>query len=193
MKRNSMVYLLLVAVPLVGLSAPAFAADYASQLAEYKKTNSGPRAEGILDKTNPLISAVLTSDSTHAQSNTTLANVAGLTLTLQSGKTYLVTAVLYTTANAAAGNKVDLGGGTLTVTSFRGLANVTTAAGTFTASRQTALTTGAASTADNFAIEVTGRLVVNAGGTLIVRHAQNVSGANNSTIYAGSYITAQKV
>lgn len=117
MKRCAMLFLALV----VGLfAAPAFSADYNTQLAELRKTNSGARAVGILDAINPLISSVLTTDSTHAQSNTTLANVGGLNVTLQAGKTYIVRAVLFTTANASHGNKVDLGGGTATVTAFRG-------------------------------------------------------------------------
>lgn len=189
MKRCAMLFLALV----VGLfAAPAFSADYATQLAELKKTNSAARAAGILDATNPLLSTVLVTDSTHAQTNTTLAAVTGLSVTLQAGKTYLVKAVLFTTAGAAGGNKVDLGGGTATVTSFRGLAQVY-GTGAPANTRLTAITTSAGATADNTLIVLTARIVVNAAGTLVVRHAQNASDASNSTIFAGSYITAQEV
>lgn len=189
MKRCAMLFLALV----VGLfAAPAFSADYASQLAELKKTNSAARAAGILDATNPLLSTVLTSDSTHAQTNTTLANVAGLSVTLQAGKTYLVRAVLFTTAGASGGNKFDLGGGSATVTSFRGIGKIygTGAPGN---TRLTAITTSFGATADNTHAVIEARIVVNAAGTLIVRHAQNASDASNSTVQAGSYIVAQEV
>lgn len=189
MKRCAMLFLALV----VGLfAAPAFSADYNTQLAELRKTNSGARAVGILDAINPLISSVLTTDSTHAQSNTTLANVGGLSVTLQAGKTYIVRAMLFTTANASHGNKVDLGGGTATVTAFRGVASIFTASAV-TKTRLTALTTSAGNNADNVMIQIEARVVVNAAGSLIVRHAQNTSGATDSIIYAGSFLTAQEI
>lgn len=177
----------------VGLvSAPVFAADYNTQLAELRKTNSGARAAGILDAINPLLSSVLAADSTHAQSNTTLAAVPELSVTLRAGKTYIVRAVLFTTANASHGNKVDLGGGTATVTSFRGVASIFTASAV-AKTRLTAITTSAGNNADNVMVQIEARIVVNAAGSLTVRHAQNTSGASNSTIFAGSFITAQEL
>lgn len=189
MKRCAMLFLALV----VGLLAtPAFSADYATQLSELRKTNSGPRAAGILDAINPLISSVLTTDSTHPQSNTTLAPIPALGVTLRAGKTYMVRAVLFTTANASHGNKVDLGGGTATVTAFRGVSRIYgTAAPANT--RLTAITTSSGANADNLMIVIEARIVVNAAGTLVVQHAQNTSGASNSTVQAGSYITAQEL
>jgi len=174
------------------IASPVYSADYATQLAELRKTNSGARAEGILNALNPLLSTVLTSNSTHPQTNDVLAAVSGLSVTLQAGKTYLVTAVLFTTAGASGGNKVDLGGGTVTATSFRGLAQIY-GTGAPANTRLTALTTSAGATADNTMIVLKARIVVNAAGTLVVRHAQNASNASDSIIYAGSYITAQEL
>jgi hypothetical protein len=189
MKRCAMLFLAHV----VGLfAAPAFSADYTTQLNELRKTNSAARAAGILDATNPLISSVLVTDSTHPQSNTTLAAVPALGVTLRAGKTYLIRAVLFTTANVAHGNKVDLGGGTATVTAFRGIGQIYGAAAPAN-TRLTAITTSIGANADNLMIVLEARIVVNAAGTLVVQHAQNTSGATNSTIQAGSYITAQEV
>lgn len=177
---------------LLFVTLPAQPADYNTQLATYKQTNSSQRSVAILNATNPVLSDTLGANSTHAQTNTTLANVADVEVAVLAGKTYLLRAVLPVTANVGGGNKIDLAGGTATATSFRGVAKIFIAGGVATVAL-TALNTAAGATAVNTLIEIEARIVVNAGGTIVLRHAQNASHASDSIIYAGASLTAQEL
>ena len=115
-------------------------------------------------------------------SNTTLANITGITRDVEAGRAYSFTATL-STSSGAGGVKAGIGG-TATATSIV-YDCFTTEAGTTVQSRATALgtaCTGAAATAAT--ITITGSLVVNAAGTLTVQFAQNSSNGAASSVLA---------
>ena len=117
-------------------------------------------------------------------SDTTLALIPGMTVTLLAGAVYDIEVYITGTANASGGIKLAFGG-TATATSFSADAwtyNTTTVAAqgviTTLSSNLVALT-GAFTTAF-----VTGTIVVNAGGTLTLTGAQNASNGSATTFNA---------
>ena len=127
-------------------------------------------------------------------SDTTLANVTGLSINVVAGRTYSFKAVLYTTSNVAGGVKAAIGG-TATATAIRyeavTLDNAIVAAQT----RATALgtTVGAVTAVTAAMIVITGTITVNAAGTLTVQFAQNASNATASSVLTGSAFIADDV
>jgi len=119
-------------------------------------------------------------------SDTTLANVTGLTATVVAGKFYRFEVKLYTTSNIAGGVKVAIAGtATATAVVYEGL---TTDAGLTTQSRATALATavGAVTAVTAAYILISGTIQVNAAGTLTVQFAQNASNGTASSVLVGS-------
>lgn len=128
-------------------------------------------------------------------SNTTLATATGLTVTLVAGKTYAVEGWLSTTAGASGGLKIALvAAASLSATScrFQALAfNGTTLVANTTV---TALGSNiVANTAVITDVYIKGSIVVNAGGTINVQMAQNVSNGTPSSIFAGSDFSAVRI
>lgn len=126
-------------------------------------------------------------------SDTTLAAVSGLSVTLVAGATYIFSVYLSVTNGAIGGLKVAFGG-TATATQISADAwayNTTTTAaqGNIVALSSSAL----AYTGSVTAAEITGSIVVNAGGTFIVEAAQNASNATPTVINVGSYLQIQRV
>jgi hypothetical protein len=120
-------------------------------------------------------------------SDTTLANVTGLTRNVEAGRTYGFEAVLYTTSNVAGGVKAAIAG-TATATSVIYEA-VTEDGGTIGAqSRTTTLgsAVGAVTTVTAAKITITGTIVVNAAGTLTVQFAQNAINIAASSVLINS-------
>jgi len=141
----------------------------------------------------PLIQQSRVSTQFDKTSDTTLANVTGLTASLNSGKFYKFKATLYTTANVAGGVKVAIAGtATATTVIYEGL---TMDAGVVTQTRATALGTavGAITTATAGFIEVTGYIQTNASGTLTVQFAQNASNGTASSVLVGSDFQVQEI
>jgi len=121
-------------------------------------------------------------------SDTNLANIPGLSATLVAGQTYTFEAVLFVTSGATGVNKTAVSG-TCTATSiiYDSLRLIT--AGFPTLVRATALdTSSAGSTSGSVQILIRGTIVVNAGGTLTIQFAQNVSSANTSSVLVGSHM-----
>lgn len=122
------------------------------------------------------------------KTNTTLANITGLTATLLAGRTYKFTAILYTTSNIASGIKAAIAGTcTATAIIYKSLidqAGSIVAGGT---NRATALATPVADvtavTVANVTIE--GTITVNAAGTLTVQFALN-TGVLTASVLVGS-------
>lgn len=140
------------------------------------------------------IGAVCTSGFT-ATSNTVLANVVGMTLNLVAGATYIIEAYFSCSSAATPGIKISLGaGGTATATS---LLLDTWGFNTTTTTAQANSTSFAgnqiAAAVVTTAVTMNGTLVVNAGGTLQVQAAQDVSNATSTTIAVGSFITATRI
>lgn len=130
--------------------------------------------------------------------NVTFADLTGLSVNVLAGKTYIVRAVLYVTVSAAAGAKFQFGG-TSTVTS--GLdhiyvieaANNTTVAFSAKATPKTLGGFQNASVGLEWVVHIDATIVVNAGGTLTLQFAQQVSNASNCTVKAASMMEVRQV
>ena len=126
-------------------------------------------------------------------SDTTLANVTGLSATVAAAGVYCIRAVLFTSANIAGGVKSAISG-TATATSFA--ASIMTFDLTGSANKQDFVTAlGSSSgitTATAAKIVIDGTIVVNAGGTITVQFAQNASNAAASSVLVGSYLDLQR-
>lgn len=126
-------------------------------------------------------------------SDTTLANVTGLTHNVEAGKAYRFTARLPTASNAAGGVKAAIAGTcTATAITYEGL---TIAAGATTQGRGTALGTavGGVTAVTAAWIEISGTIVVNAAGTLTVQFAQNASFGTASSVLANGSFEIQQI
>lgn len=120
-------------------------------------------------------------------SDTTLASVPGLSVTLAAGRTYHFDAVLYTTSNVAGGVKVAIGG-TATATSVIYQAETIDGTTLGANTRATTLGTavGAVTAVTAAIIQISGTITVNAAGTLTVQFAQNASNGTASSVLVGS-------
>lgn len=127
-------------------------------------------------------------------SNTTLANITGLTADLTAGKTYKFEAVLYTSSANTGGVKFAIAG-TATATSIIYEDVVIDANVNAAQTRATALATAVggvtAVTAANS--KITGSITVNAAGTLTVQFAQNASDGTASSVLVGSTLTVSQI
>lgn len=119
-------------------------------------------------------------------SDTTLANIPGLTRNVEAGRIYAFTATLPTTSNSSGGVKAAVAG-TATATSII-YDCFTTDAGATVQTRATALATacGGATAVSNATILIRGTIVVNAAGTLTVQFAQNASNGSASSVLANA-------
>lgn len=121
---------------------------------------------------------------------TTMANLADLSFSVVAGRHYTFDLVLFAADDVAAdGFKVDLDGGTATVTVLR--AHGTVVGTTLVlAGPSSALATdfAAGTTTGDVMIEIRGAFTVNAAGTFIPRFAQNAHTTGTATVYAGSFL-----
>ena len=125
--------------------------------------------------------------------DTTLTDIPGLSVVVQSGKTYSFEAILYTTSNVAAGVKAAIAGTcTATAIIYEGL---TVNAGLTTQGRAVALSTavGGVTAVTAAQMKINGTIRVNAGGTLTVQFAQNVAGGSASSVLVGSTFTVENI
>lgn len=123
------------------------------------------------------------------KTNTTLANITGLSHSVRAGESYAFRAVLYTTSNVAGGVKAAVGG-TATATSIVGEATVLESGvlkvpGT---TRVTALATtfGDITAVTVATIRIDGLITVNAAGTLTIQFACNAA-TGTSSVLVGSH------
>lgn len=128
------------------------------------------------------------------KTNTTLADVSGLSQNVQAGLTYIFEVVLFVDADATGGSKYAIAG-TATATSIKYevmLLDEGTDAYTIV-SRQTALagSVGQAGTTAGLCV-IKGYITVNAAGTLTVQFAQNAANGTSSVL-VGSHFVVQKV
>ena len=126
-------------------------------------------------------------------SDTALANVPALTVTLVAGNNYRFEAWLHTTANASGGVKVSMGG-TATAGAIIYDGNWFYGANTFHW-RYTALAEshGVTAAATDAFVQVMGLISVTVGGTLTVQFAQNASFATKSTVNIGSTLMVERI
>lgn len=122
-----------------------------------------------------------------------LGNIPGLSVVVQTGKTYSFEAILFTTSNVASGVQAGIGGtATATAIIYEGL---TVNAGLTTQGRAAALGTavGAVTAVTAAQMKINGTITVNAGGTLTAQFAQNVAGGAASSVLVGSTFTVENI
>lgn len=132
----------------------------------------------------------VTGDVTNATA--TMSNITGLSVTLIAGRKYVGQMIVYASnSQASEGLQFDFNGGTVTATSFvAGVVGTPVGATIGTAyvtALATALTVTTATTGD-IAYLVTFEIVVNAGGTFIVRFAEVSHLVGTATVRLGSYM-----
>jgi hypothetical protein len=127
--------------------------------------------------------------ATFAKTNSTLANITGLSVTVTAARTYRFRAVLIVDPQVTGGHKYAISG-TATATSIvyhiQSFDDTTLAA--VISSRQTALG-GSAGQAGPTSVKtiIEGKIVVSAGGTLTVQFAQNVTNAVASNVIDATF------
>ncbi len=126
-------------------------------------------------------------------SNAVLANLTGLSVNVQAGRTYNFEACIFVASSATAGGVQGAISGTATATSIvyagwtydSGATTIHGYAQATALGTQVGLATGTTSTVPTLMIY--GSITVNAAGTLTVQAAQGASNATATVIAAGSY------
>lgn len=134
--------------------------------------------------TRPISSLAASNSSSFAKTtDTTLANITGLTRNVEAGRTYTFRAELDTTAAATGGVKFAVSG-TATATSINYSGVLLDGTTVLANTRATALgtTVCAVTTSTAGTCTIKGTIVVNAAGTLTLQFAQNASDAGASTV-----------
>ena len=124
-------------------------------------------------------------------SDTTLANVTGLTYTTVNSGVYRFKANLFLSCGASGGAKVAISG-TNTATTIWYLVSLRTATA-FVGEVNTALDGDYGTTAAHVLCEINGYINVANGGTLTVQFAQNASNGTASIVLAGSWFEVNKI
>jgi hypothetical protein len=122
--------------------------------------------------------------------DTALANITGLSVNVEAGRTYSFEALLFVDADATGGSKYAIAGTATATAIIYEVALIDNATNAFTiTSRQTALG-GAAGQAGTTAglCRISGTITVNAAGTLTVQFAQNASNGTSSVLVGSSFI-----
>ena len=136
---------------------------------------------------NALVARVTT--QMDVATNATPANIPGLSVNVQAGKSYRFKATLFTTVGATGGAAVQLGG---TCTATAVVADITFtdyATPAVNGSRVTALgSAGSKAGVTAYEVDIEGLITVNAGGTFTIQWGQKVSNATNSSVLVGSYM-----
>ncbi len=189
-----------------GDPAPTVTAEYLTLTGKpfgYQVKGPGGFIYQLIDPDNPddagswyripvIQSAVLQAD--FPKTNNTLTAVPDLTLNLTAGHWYRVTGQVVVTDLNNAGEKMDLGGGSATITAMEG-SSWAFASGVLGVLEVTTLTTemfgGFTDSPVLMTFDVT--IQVNAGGTLIPRFAQAATDAQATTLLKYATITAQDV
>jgi hypothetical protein len=126
------------------------------------------------------------------KTNTTLADVTGLSVPLAAGHTYAIRAVLHISPDATGGIKIATGG-TATSTTYRHeYIAVRNDNNTIGATQASGTYQNAFSTSGGVYYDVTfeATILVNAGGTLTIQFAES-SASGTSSVLWGSYMTAE--
>jgi hypothetical protein len=120
-------------------------------------------------------------------SDTTLANVTGLTHNVLAGKSYRFRVVLHTTSNSSGGVKAAIAG-TATATSviYEALTIEGTAISAHTRTTTLGTAVGGVTAVAAAQVTIEGTIVVNAAGTLTVQFAQNASNGTASSVLINS-------
>ena len=129
------------------------------------------------------------------KTDTTLANVTGLSVNVIAGRTYRFRAVLFVDANSTGGSKYAVSG-TATATAIRyHIKAINDSTNTMViTNRQTVLGGSGAGQAGStgLKVEIEGVITVNAAGTLTVQFAQNAA-SGTSSVLVGSTLTVEDI
>lgn len=127
-------------------------------------------------------------------SSTALANVPGLSIPVTAAGTYAFHIHLATTADAAGGVKVGLGGtSTWTSINTTGYGYTASAVAVTTGTTATPGTAVVTDTAAVIGVVLEGVIVVNAAGTVTVQFAQNASSGTPSSVFVNSYMILTRI
>jgi len=122
-------------------------------------------------------------------SDTTLADITGLTHTVVTGGVYRLRAILFVISGASGGVKVAISGSaTATTINYSCIINLVQISSTLTA-----IDASFGATAVFNKVTIDGWIDVAAGGTLTIKFAQNVSNGTASTVYPGSWWEVTKL
>jgi len=127
-------------------------------------------------------------------SDTTLANITGLSITVTAGRTYHFVATLHVTGDVVGGQKYAIGGTATATNIIYEISTISNAANAIViSSKQTALggSAGQAGAIDDFT-KIEGTITVNAGGTLTAQFAENAA-SGTSSVLAGSTFIAEDI
>lgn len=150
-------------------------------------TNDGAQRQELIQTQQSRVS------SQFDKTNTTLANVTGLTASVVAGKVYKFEANLYFDADATGGSKFAIAGTATATAIIYHVDEICDATNAFTInSRQTALAGSAGQAGCTAGVtKITGTITVNAGGTLTVQFAQNASNGTSSVLVGSTFKTEQ--
>jgi hypothetical protein len=143
-----------------------------------------------------LVAARVASAQFDATTNTTLADIAGLSVDLEAGEWYLIDADVPATGNVTGGVKFALGG-TATLTTVDVMSELwdVTTPGVTAYARRTGTGAGhatASAAGPSFRFRARGAVLVDAAGTLTVTFAQSASNGTSSVL-VGASLLAYKV
>lgn len=133
------------------------------------------------------------------KTNTTLADVTDLSVTIEAGKTYLIDAEVFVAQNTTGASKIALGG-TATATNVRAVVSSAAYQGyneiqvnAFASAVEASATSpGSPPYASTYVFHVRGTITANAGGTLTVQFAQR-SATGTSSVAVGSSLVVRRV
>lgn len=165
------------------------------------KYNKNGSVVTLLDSSTTILSEVTKFCTTQFNAVTgttgaTLTNIVGLTaFSLAAAGVYAFQIHISGIATDNSGMKLGFGYTTLTATSLESSARGYVAAAVAVQHTTTATTgmTLFGQTASVLAVDIYGRLVVNAAGTLAVQAAQNAAHADTTSVYVGSWATFQRI
>lgn len=127
------------------------------------------------------------------KTNTTLADITGLSLNVLAGRTYSFRAFLRTTSNVASGIKAAIAGtATATTINYEGWTQNANAIAGQTRAVALAGTVAAVTAVTVAIIIIEGSITVNAAGTLTVQFADN-AGANTSSVLVNSTFEVEDI
>ena len=196
-------YVLLFNVGIGGTAqSTAIGMDNSDANAFVISTGGVPGSSNVLRIATLVNGGVLTSSGTKSvttqfdkTNDTTLANVTGLSITLEAALKYRFRAVLHTSSNVAGGVKFAIAGTATATNIIYQITYLDNAAGTnLISARQTALAgaSGVTATVAGMCM-IEGELLVNAAGTLTVQFAQNALNGAASSVLVGSTFEAQGI
>lgn len=131
----------------------------------------------------------------NVNNSTTLVDDNALSVNVEAGARYTITAIIFANLAVNSGIKFALNG-TSTITALKAEIRIIDSGGTREEGRVaaygSAVAHGAAGTGDHF-IEILGAVEINAAGTLLVQWAQSAAVVGNATVQIASTLRATRI